>query len=164
MEGGTWYETDDPQFAPAFRPRHAPRFLYGASGRRAAVTSGGRHQVFVLDDGELALEIREARPRTPMPETIRAATRFEQPDSLPAYSDLAVDGSRRVWLASAAEPGGLRQWRIFGTDGAPEGFLTLPDSETILDALGGRVLVGATDSLGVEVVRLHRLQGDRFRH
>lgn len=81
-------------------------------------------------------------------------------DRFPAYSTLMVDDRDRLWVQTYRRPGSpaLNRWLVFDENGIPRASLTVPVDLRLLDIRGDRVLAVFTDDLGVEYLRLFRLE------
>jgi len=106
--------------------------------------------------------VRDAAAEQPPASAERALSELEDmyfPDIRPAYARL-VAGDEALWLEehTAGPPSGARRWAVFGHDGDFRGIAELPAGFRLSDVRGDRVFGTWTDDLGVEYVRVHRLE------
>lgn len=75
-------------------------------------------------------------------------------DTLPATSRLALGLDGRLWVERYQPPfsGTPRQWMVFDTAGAMQGWVALPPRSDLYEAGADYVLLELVDSLGVESV------------
>lgn len=101
----------------------------------------------------------------------QAARRYAEeppmPERYPAFGDLLVDGRGDLWVGERYGlelpqirflPNEYRSWALFASDGTPVGRVLTPPRTNLLDARGDRLLGLHKDELGVETVRLYRLE------
>lgn len=95
------------------------------------------------------------------------AERAPLPDSIPAYGDLLVDDRGVLWVGEHYGidnprirhlPDDRRQWALFAPDGTPRGRVVTPPRVDVLDVRSGRVLGIHRSELGVETVRVYRME------
>ena len=102
-------------------------------------------------DRRLAEASEEDRPR------IRS-TFGELPiqDTLPAFSDLVVDGGNNVWVRPFRLPAeeGPAHWLVLDPAGQALGHVTLPEGLTVYEIGADYVLGATTDDMGIERVQL----------
>lgn len=81
-------------------------------------------------------------------------------DTFPATSALALGLDGRLWVEKYQPYTGSkpRQWMVFDTAGAIQGWVTLPPKSMLYEAGADHVLVELVDSLGVESVAKYRLE------
>lgn len=80
------------------------------------------------------------------------------PEQLPAYSDMRVDADQRIWLREFALPADAAlDWWVFAPAGNLLGTVRMPDRLKIMGIGSDQVFGVFTDSLGVEKVRVHRV-------
>ncbi len=89
----------------------------------------------------------------------REMQEMPMPDSIPAVDRILVDVHGHLWLRYFRIPRstGPEQWAVFAPEGIWLGRLETPESMEILDIGDDHVLGLHRDPLGVERVRLHRL-------
>lgn len=82
------------------------------------------------------------------------------PDHLPAFDDLAVGPTGRLWLRELVLPGspGPSRWTVLEADGTPVARLDIPLPFQLHEIQGDRVLGVWTDSLGTETVRSYPIR------
>ncbi len=160
-----------------------PAAIAAADGR-VAVTEGRRYEFRIHDpSGALARIVRldeEPTPRTdahleawvrgriatngePIDENVvRAAMgrygAMDLPDRLPAWSHLFFADDGEIWaLRFMIRGADFRRWDVFGADGGHRGQVTVPSNLFIQQIGGGRLVVGASDELGVHRAQLYEL-------
>jgi len=106
--------------------------------------------------------VRDAADQQPPARAERSLQELEDmffPDMRPAYARL-VAGDDALWLEEhAAGPStGPRRWAVFGHDGDFRGIAELPAGFRLSDVRGDQLFGTWTDELGVEYVRVHRLE------
>lgn len=100
-----------------------------------------------------------------LPAAQRPARRIElealpRPATRPAYGDLLVDDGGRIWAAHWAPAGEPPAWTVFDADGRLLGDVPMPPGFTPR-WIGGELVAGVQrDELGVQRVRVHRIQRD----
>ncbi len=93
------------------------------------------------------------------PGTRRALDSHELPASLPAYSDLRLDRSMKIWIAHYGIPGQpTTQWDVFDPSGLWVASVEMPDDFRLTE-IGGDYLLGVgTDPMGVERIEMYSLK------
>lgn len=78
---------------------------------------------------------------------------------LPTFVRVFHDGAGRLWLAQWQPPFSEDSTRydVYSTRGVPLGRLAIPAGTRIADLSGDRIALIATDSAGIESVRVHRI-------
>lgn len=128
--------------------------VFGADGLPAMRIAGGgaRTAVESADAERWRQELLESRSRGPE-ELRRAIADFPYRSVYPAFGDLVVDDSGRLWIGAYARPtASARDWVVIGTDGSVEGVVSLPASARILDIAGDRIALLDRDALDEEYV------------
>jgi hypothetical protein len=88
----------------------------------------------------------------------RYADAVPWPDSLPIFSDLLVGADPRLWVQRYRAPTDVSQeWLVFQPSGELSATFAMDSSLRLLDAGRDYAIVQATDEMGVEEIRMHRL-------
>jgi hypothetical protein len=135
--------------------------VYGAQGRLEEVLRPALSRIAVQRDwieqavvmGSSSPEVQDARRRLPVS------------DSLPAINgfDMHWDEAGYLWVGHYARSnvaGGTdRRYEVFAADGRWMGGVAFPPVYRVLDVSRGRALTVHRDDLGVEYVRVYRVEG-----
>ncbi|MGW8267482.1 MAG: hypothetical protein ACWGSQ_14035 [Longimicrobiales bacterium] len=81
-------------------------------------------------------------------------------DQFPAYSTIRVDDRNRIWVEMYRRPGSpdVNRWLVFDENGILQASLPVPTDLRLLDIRGERVLAVFTDDLGIEYIRIFRIE------
>lgn len=136
------------------------RVLRPDGGVEAVIRRRHARRAAEARDVEAAIERRVAQ----MPDRVREVVRrrFEETparDTLPAISDLLVDADDRLWARQfTPDPGDRGRWWVFDEGGRLRAAVRTPPGLRV-EAVGRDRVVGVhEDELGVERVRVHRLE------
>lgn len=153
-----WWERGRDERPPVGTYLGGGRIQWAARDSVVAISDATRHRVDVLVRGRRSVTILEERARLPFaPDSVPPEVDGVA-DSLPAYSDVAVDSRGRVWVQrSTPSEAANAEWRAFGLDGHGVGDLALPADATILDATGDRLLLLRRTEFDEEYVELRTL-------
>ena len=80
------------------------------------------------------------------------------PETLPAFSDLEADAAGRLWVKDYVVGGEENRWDVFEPDGRWLGTVVLPRGFNPTEIGEDYVLGIVRDDLGVELVRVHRIE------
>jgi hypothetical protein len=89
---------------------------------------------------------------------------MERPADWPVFQDLLLDDRGHVWVRRFQAPGTLDEpgrWWVFTGEGRLLGQVSTPAALAVHAIVGDRIVGVATDSLGVERVRAHRIRRPR---
>ena len=133
--------------------------------------------------GVLAMIVRATRPaRAVTPEDVERvkADRLEDadenwrrrqermfrempiPSTLPAFAALQTDPDGNLWVLDTFTPSdSVRRWAVFAPDGLLRGTVETPPSVRVLEIGRDYVLGTWEDELGVQYVRMYRLERER---
>lgn len=123
-----------------------------------------------VSEEDVRSALRRIMDQVPEPQRKRArqyAERAPLPDSLPAWGDLLVDDRGVLWVGEHHGidnprirhlPDERRQWALFAPDGTPQGRVVTPPRVDVLDVRSGRILAVHRSELGIETVRVYRVE------
>lgn len=83
-----------------------------------------------------------------------------RPDLMPPYDKIRIDSDGLIWLRQYDPGRNAHAWFVQDFSGRGIATIQIPDSLTVMDVAGSRVLTRSTDFLGVQRVQLWRLQGE----
>ncbi len=149
-----WYEDPGQQGFPLASMLQGARIWWGGHSGRFALTESSTPRIEVFDEGRLTLVIRERRARAPFTPDSIPASYTAAADSLPAYQDLRVDGTHRIWVRLTVDDDPA-VWRVFDESGTTLLDMALPMDARVLDADERRLMLLRRDSLDVESVTVH---------
>jgi hypothetical protein len=99
-----------------------------------------------------------------LPATVRqryeaTVNEMPYPETFPAFSELLTDHAGGIWVRDYAPPGSPRVgWYVLDARGRLQALLEVPAEFSVYDARDDQVLVGRTDSLGVEYVEMRSVE------
>src|SRR5690606_3781961 len=80
------------------------------------------------------------------------------PETMPAYADLEADAAGRLWVKDYVVGGEENRWDVFEPDGRWLGTVVLPRGLDPTEIGEDYILGIVRDDLGVERVRVHRIE------
>ena len=113
-----------------------------------------------IDESRVAVEESLRGRSGPAVERIRAT---EFASTHPVHGRILTDEGGNLWVeryrSDLVEDSGVREWDILDAAGGLTGYLAIPESFRVT-YIGERFVLGVhSDSLGVETVRMYRLEG-----
>jgi len=141
------------------RPEYRVRGAAGALERIVRWTPGAPFRVTEEEIERFRASAIERAPPTFRARLQRAYDAMPFPRTKTPFNNIHLDADGCVWATAWPDPESGRQTAaVFAADGRALGALDLPRRVSIHEIGVDYLLAGATDDLGVESVRLYRLE------
>ncbi len=137
--------------------------VYGADGRlERLIRAPSRERPVTQEEWDRVLQ-DELAASEDTPEARRAVQEQAElapaPEVRPAFDQFVADGEHYLWVGPyRPEPGPTVAWTIVDIDGPILGTVEVPRNLRILEVGADYILGSVRDDLGVETVRLYRLE------
>lgn len=151
LYGGAVYLTTGPEFRiRVFQQGHLAE-IYGVVRDRREVTED--------DLATYSRVMSEALPQPERREYLAALDHPGRPRYLPAYSQLVVADDGTLWArVYSPDVFGTASWDVFDAQGQWQGKVRTPLGVTVYQITENKLLTVWRDSLGVEYVRIYKIQ------